>query len=248
MTTLNPHDLQWAMTRLPKAVVTALKANAGRVFIAGGFIRAVVANEPVNDFDLFVPSFEAATVLAMQLAEGDPHRIYKTDNAYTIRGYKLPIQIIFRWTYDTPEACIQSFDFTIAQALIYYAEGLPGHGTEGVWHSVIADTFYADLAAKRLVYTSPMRNEDAGGSILRVLKFYQRGYRIPLCSLGAVIGRLLRGVEAINWEKRHTMPLDQWEQQMGHVLTGLLREVDPAIDPEHLAHLPSSKAPEGAQA
>ena len=39
--------------------------------------------------------------------------------------------------------------------------------------------FYPDLAARRLVYTSPLRNEDAGGSILRVLKFYQRGYRIP---------------------------------------------------------------------
>lgn len=37
-----------------------------------------------------------------------------------------------------------------------------------------------------------------------------------------------------NWEKRNTMDRLQWEELMGHVLTGLLREVDPAIDPNHL--------------
>lgn len=29
------------------------------------------------------------------------------------------------------------------------------------------------------------------------------------------------------------------DQHMAKVLTGLLREVDPAIDPDHIAHLPS---------
>ena len=236
MIQLNQHDLQWALTRLPAAVITALKANADRVFLAGGFIRAVVANEEVNDFDLFVPNFECASSLAMQLAEGDPKRIYKTDNAYTIRGYKLPVQIIFRWTYESPLTCIESFDFTIAMAALYWsAEGA------GKWVGMAHDSFYADLAAKRLIYTSPMHNEDAGGSLLRVLKFYQRGYRIPLGSLGAVMSRLLRGVHRVNWEKRETMTPDEWEAQMGHVLTGLLREVDPAHDPEHLAHLPDVK-------
>lgn len=44
-----------------------------------------------------------------------------------------------------------------------------------------------------------------------------------------------------NWEKRNTMDRLQWEELMGHVLTGLLREVDPAIDPNHLAHIPEIK-------
>ena len=100
------------------------------------------------------------------------------------------------------------------------------------WESLIDDRFYSDLAGKRLVYCSPKRNEDAGGSFLRVLKFYQRGYRIPLDSMGAVIARLVGGVR---------MDQVNGEEQLAKVLTGLLREVDPNVDPTHEAHLPSMK-------
>ena len=98
------------------------------------------------------------------------------------------------------------------------------------WCSACDPRFYADLAAKRLVYRSPERNEDAGGSMLRVLKFYQRGYRIPLDSLGAVIARLIQGVKD---------PILLNEPKLARTLSGLLREVDPDIDPNHIAHLPS---------
>jgi hypothetical protein len=74
----------------------------------------------------------------------------------------------------------------------------------------------------------------AGGSILRVLKFYQRGYRIPLDSLGAVIARLMKPVDFDKIIGR----TDQ-EDQLAKVLTGLLREVDPNVDPTHEAHLPA---------
>ena len=72
--------------------------------------------------------------------------------------------------------------------------------------------------------------------MLRVLKFYQRGYRIPLDSLGAVIARLC---QAVNWGKIETH--GNTEAQLGKVLTGLLREVDPNIDPLHESHLPSTE-------
>ena len=96
--------------------------------------------------------------------------------------------------------------------------------------------FYEDLAAKRLRYTSPQRNEDAGGSMLRVLKFYQRGYRIPLNCLGAVVSRLVKGIDfdAVSGGTEATR-----EKQIAKVISGLLREVDPNVDPEHIAHLPS---------
>ena len=102
---------------------------------------------------------------------------------------------------------------------------------------MIDDRFYADLAAKRLIYRSPLRNEDAGGSLLRVLKFYQRGYRIPLNSLGAVIARLVNAVD----EEKIGAFAGNHEQKLAKVLTALLHEVDPAIDPEHIAHLPSDE-------
>jgi hypothetical protein len=110
------------------------------------------------------------------------------------------------------------------------------------WRSVSDSRFYSDLAAKRLVYTMPQRNEDAGGSMLRVLKYYQRGYRIPIDSLGSVMARLMMGVRyrAIeeNDEKRWHEPL---EIKLGEEITRLLREVDPDIDPKHISHLPAEK-------
>ena len=93
------------------------------------------------------------------------------------------------------------------------------------------------MASKRLVYRSPARNEDAGGSMLRVLKYYQKGYRIPLDSLGAVIARLIHKLD------NERVPLSD-QKAVAHIITGLLREVDPDIDPLHLAHLPSSEGVE----
>ena len=84
------------------------------------------------------------------------------------------------------------------------------------------------MAAKRLVYLSPVRSEDAGGSILRVLKFYKRGYNIPLDSLAAVIGRLNSGVDH---RATHGDPA-QYEK----VILGLLREVDPNTPMEGFPH------------
>jgi hypothetical protein len=101
-----------------------------------------------------------------------------------------------------------------------------------------------------LVYLQPIRNEDAGGSMLRVLKFYQRGYRIPIDSLGQVISRLMTGVdisrihtEQKKFDKDSEIPgLVFDEQQLSKVVTGLLREVDPLIDPAHVSHLPATEA------
>jgi len=139
------------------------------------------------------------------------------------------VQVIHRWTYDVAEDLVQSFDFTIAKAAVWFD---PVVG----WNSMCDETFYPDLAAKRLTYTSPQRNEDAGGSMLRVLKYYQRGYRIPLDSLGAVIARLMSGVE---FDKIREGREETQEKQLAKVVTGLLREVDPNLDPSHIAHLPS---------
>jgi hypothetical protein len=46
-----------------------------------------------------------------------------------------------------------------------------------------------------------------------------------------VVARLIKGVRVDEVKSE-----DQWAR----VLTGLLREVDPLIDPDHISHLPSS--------
>lgn len=224
------HDLTFCARRLPRDLKDIMKREGRKVFVAGGFIRSVIANEHVNDVDVFTPTKEDAERLANELA-GPGRKPYATDNAYTVFNRRITVQFIHRWTFTAPEQALESFDFTIAKAALWW-------GRDARWNSACDERFYADLAARRLVYTSPQRNEDAGGSILRVLKFYQRGYRIPLDSMGAVIARLMRGVDM---QRFNASRLGEWgEPGLSKVITGLLREVDPLIDPDAEGHVDSS--------
>jgi hypothetical protein len=221
---LDNQDLSFAVLRLPSNLKAIMKAEEWKnlIFVGGGYLRSIVAREPINDIDVFVRNEKDAELLAFKLAK-EKKGIYKTDNAFTIKG-KITIQIIYRWLFEKPEDVSNSFDFTICCAVIYF------DGSR--WDSFCDGRFYIDLASKRLVYRSPIRNEDAGGSMLRVLKYYQKGYRIPLDSMGAVIARLIKGIDT------SVMPLNN-EAGVAKIVTGMLRVVDPAIDPLHEAHLPS---------
>jgi len=223
-------DLAWCLRRLPAGVLSMLKERP--LFLAGGFIRDCIAGEPPSDIDIFGPTKDALEAAARKL--GEDARVIETDNAFTVIGKgRLSVQFIHRWTYKTAAEIVPSFDFSIARAAAWYDD-------KG-WHSICDDRFYPDLAAKRLVYCCPDRNEDAGGSMLRVLKFYQRGYRIPLDSLGAVMARLIRAVDV---KELLSHGAETHESQWAKVLTGLLHEVDPNVDPTHISHLPSLKEQE----
>jgi hypothetical protein len=225
MKKLANHDLSWCVRRLPATVQKLLEANQSTLFLGGGYVRSMIAREPVNDVDLFTSTKEIAQKLSQDFAGSTA--IVTTDNAYTVLE-KLPVQFIHRWTYEKPEDLLNSFDFTIASAAFWHS----GNG----WDSMCHDDFYSDLAGRRLVYMKPKRNEDVGGSILRVLKFYQAGYRIPLDSLGAVIARLVNGIDRAKIEGGAEATS---EEQWAKVVTGLLREVDPNVNPDHIPYFPS---------
>lgn len=231
MSELYDQDVNWCRRRMPKNLLAMMLDVGPQLVIAGGYIRSCISNEPVADIDVFCPNATTAQAFAKQIADG--RKIIQTENAITVLGHKYPIQFITRWTYEKPEDVVPSFDFTIARAAFWRDKAADK------WVSLCDESFYRDLAAKRLTYCQPRRNEDAGGSMLRVLKFYQKGSRIPMDSLGAVIARLVNGVDIDKIENgKEETTEDQWSK----VVTGLLREVDPNVDPDHSAHLPSSKA------
>jgi hypothetical protein len=242
MRELSHHDLLQCVRRLPAPVRDLLKARPD-LMVAGGYIRACVAGEKVSDIDIMCPSKDAGGACALQLANASGGvKVHTTENALTVKLRPVPAQFITRWTFSNPTDALLSFDFSIACAAFWWD---PKGGPSGGWCSMVHDDFYPDLAAKRLVYLAPVREEEAGGSMLRILKFYQRGYRIPLDSLGAVMARLFvaidwRSVMGEKMERPETMR--EPEAQAAKVLTGLLREVDPNIDPDHISHLPSLPA------
>lgn len=202
-------DLEWCLHRLPKKIREALKESDGKLILAGGFIRSCISREEVKDIDFICDSKETAMKWTLKLTDRKP---LETKNAYTIFDYFCSVQFVHRWTYTHPRQVIPSFDFTVAQAAIWFSGGQ--------WNSHCHNDYYSDLAAKRLVYTNPNRDEDAGGSLLRVLKFYQRGYRIPLSSLADVLVRFTRNVR---WGEINS------DEQASKIFLGLLHEVDPSI-------------------
>lgn len=222
---LDIQDLIWALRRMPKTLQNVMKEDewANSIFVGGGFLRSTVSNDTVNDVDVFVKNAKDAELLAYKLCD-DKKNIIKTENAYTIKG-KMVIQIIHRWVFEKPQDVSNSFDFTVCCAVIFF----DGKNFD----SFCDERFYMDIAAKRIIYRKPVRNEDAGGSMLRVLKYYQKGYRIPLDSLGAIIARL---ISAVDFKKLDIKD----EAAVAKIITGLLREVDPSIDPLHESHLSST--------
>lgn len=213
---LAKHDLRYVAQRLPKDIRDLLKTHGKKLMVGGGFVRACIAGEVPSDIDLFGADKEHLKQIATALASVRPgSKIHTTKNAITIvTPDRLTVQFITRWTFEKPEDCAASFDFSVCQAVIWRDKD-----GNGQYHSFIGDRFYQDLAAKRLFYTNPVREEEAGGSMLRVIKYVKRGYSIQVSSLGAVIARLVAAM--------HASPLA--ESGPAIVLAGLLREVDPLL-------------------
>jgi hypothetical protein len=228
MRALTDSDLKFVVRRIPADVRDLLTDNGGSLFLGGGFIRDTIAGLPVKDVDLLGGDKSSLGPLAHGLAQKREGRAHKTDNAVTVLAPpRTPVQFITRWTFDDPEACVASFDFTVCQAVIWRNKGIAPH-LPGEWFSMCADTFYEDLAARRLVYTYPMREEEAGGSLMRVRKFLARDWNIQADSLGGVIARVAQKIEWAKINREDRLPADR-ERAVAQVVTGLLREVDPLL-------------------
>jgi hypothetical protein len=215
-TPLLPEDLHHVLSRTPRDVCKLLRKNPW-LFLGGGFVRSVIANESVNDIDLFGPSKASLELIAKSFALERKARFHETDNAFTVlTPGRHPVQFIHRWVYSEAEQLLSDFDFTIAQAVIWWK---PTVKDAGEWRSLVSDYYYPDLASRRLRYLAPSRAEDAGGSVLRMRKFLARGYHIESNSLAKVIARLARGVRQV----RESIE----EPELAQITTALLREVDP---------------------
>ncbi len=209
MRELLKEDLHHVVASLPKDVIELIKKYPS-LMVAGGFVRSVIAEERISDIDLFGDKIETLKQVAQELTISRKGRMHETTNAITVLAPpRMPIQFITRWTYPQTADLINSFDFSICQTTVNYFDGK--------WYGWCGDRFYEDLAARRLYYTNPIREEEVGGSLLRVRKFLMKGYTIQAWSLGMVVARL---VSKIDVEKLGG-------HDVGTIIVGLLREVDP---------------------
>lgn len=221
---LDNEDLHYVLSRLPKDVRDIMRSSP--IFLGGGFIRSVISGEVPHDIDLFGETVGQLNHAAQTLAKGRNVTLHTTDNAHTIlKPPRIAVQFIKRWLFSEPKLLLDSFDFTISQACVWWD---PKHAC---WCSMVGERFYVDLSSKRLTYLSPERMEDAGGSMMRVRKFLSRGYKIQIGSLGAVIARLVSSIDFT------TAGMDS-EFAKTAAIVKLLVEVDPIdiIDGLELSH------------
>jgi len=219
---LRPADLSNALTYLSPELATLMREHPGELVVAGGLLRAVVAKEEVRDVDVFAASKELALGAAERLDQGRG-RLLRGKSAVTVVAsstYKYPVQLVHRWSFASPAELVESFDFSVCQAVLWY-DGL------GTARGIAGSRFYEDVHYKRLAYSSPVRDEEAGASFLRVLKYYQKGYKISFGSLGKVAARLFAatGPTSEDAEARR-----QREAALAVVLTRLLLEADRSSD------------------
>lgn len=195
-------DLQRCLDTLPGDVKLLLRKKdfVGKVFIAGGFIRAVLCSERIKDIDIFVSNSNLAQIVENYFNDGKVE-ISKTKNAITIKR-DIPIQIITRWVYSTPKELIDKFDFTICQAVIYSESEEDCVGDyEPIIIGGCSEDFYKDLMSKQLKYTSPERDEDVMASIFRLLKFKKLGYNITYTSLFKIIARAIKSLDLSQYDE-----------------------------------------------
>jgi hypothetical protein len=218
---LSPNDLRNVVQHLPKDVRYQMTRNYNTLFVGGGFVRAIVAGEKPSDIDMFGHSKDKLTTVSFNLGQDRPgSKLHTSNNAITLLANdRLPVQFITRWLFNSAEELVKSFDFTVCQAVVYYNKETKQ------WDSAINDNFYQDLAARRLVYTFPVREEEAGGSMLRVMKYVKRGYNIQIDSLAGVMSRI--AAKVCSHELSNTENQD--EKYFTTHFKAELREVDPLL-------------------
>lgn len=263
---LRREDELWIARHIPKPVIAILK-NDPKLMIAGGFIRALLGREKPSDIDIFGPDPSKMKYYADELAgaleadvipaiivlpenkkdddeEEDPDGIgygptlsakkkHTSVNAVTVKG-PIPIQFIHKWKYETPEQILDAFDYGISRVVVW----LERERTTGRWRlkSLCHPDFYSDLSMKRLTFNTRVIST-AGSSLLRMLKFYQRGYRMPLKDLANLVAAV--SAQALKRDEFREVKLmlsqDQISspeniQRLSRSILETLTEIDPQFE------------------
>lgn len=180
-------DLEKVLSQIPDVILDLLKEE--NVFLAGGALLSAMKEIEINDFDLFGTSKDELQRVYRDMHNKHVSRLVETKNAATlvIKDTK-PVQFITRWVFANAVDCMMSFDFTVCRIAIWYENG--------AFRSAVDSRFYDDLYTNRLTYTSPDRDEDSAGSLLRAFKYAKKGYNVPKETIMAVVARFVAGLDA----------------------------------------------------
>lgn len=205
-----PKDLDLVVRNVPRDILAQLMTHPGELFLAGGAIRDIIRGEAPNDYDLFGNDLGMLSAIALKFSTLPNTEVLQSENALTLApNGRIPIQLITKWRYDSPEQLANEFDFTVAKTILF-CDPLTRN-----WIGLVDPDFYSDLVAKRLVYIG---GGTPGGTLLRMIKLLRRGFSIQVDSLATLISRVMQEAEL---KRAHT------DDGQEFLLRQVLREVDP---------------------
>lgn len=180
---LEDKDLRRIVMSLSFKVREAIRRNPEKVVLAGGYIRALVANELVHDVDLFVSSEKEAK----STCQGVKLLFKPKDLCLSCDDKGTEVQVVWRYPFKTPIDVPNQFDYTVSKAAVWFSEG--DKNTPAGFRRICHERFYVDIARKVLVYDS-IRDEEQATGFPRLLKYTTYGYSIEPESLAEVITRM----------------------------------------------------------
>ena len=149
-------------------------------WIAGGAITSAITGEKINDYDIFSPTPE---LLRDKLKEAIGYASYEHEFFTNFWINNRKIQVITRYSPESPQAIFNTFDFTIVCGAY--------NGKEFYCH----DRFWQDIGTRRLVVNDlffPLKTME------RVAKYSRRGYTV--CPVGLLnIAKAINALQ-IDWD------------------------------------------------
>lgn len=156
-------------------------------FIAGGALTSAFTNNHINDVDMYFKSEELFKQAIEHAYDDTLWCVAATDRAVTFVKDDNVIQLMHFDFFETPSAVFDAFDYTVCMAA-YDVDA-----KEFVFH----EDFMKHAAQRKLSFHSGTRYPY--NSLLRVLKYQQRGYTINKADL-LRIGLSCQRVPVASWE------------------------------------------------
>jgi len=140
------------------------------LMLGGGFIKDIIAGATPNDIDLWCRDSDRCGMAAMMYVAKIGGDIGWGDFAGTVtQNGSFPVAFIYNRPYPTPEALVDSFDYSVCRAAIWW-NGF-------FWESIIDVGFRRDVATRRLSYREGRREEVHPDLVVgRLAHLIRKGY------------------------------------------------------------------------
>jgi len=161
-------EIRFIMSFVPGELQEVMKEF--HLILAGGFIRDAIAGIRPNDIDLWCNSDDRCSMAAMSYVARIGGDIGWGDFAGTVtKPEHFPVAFIYARPYATPEALIDSFDYSVCRAAIWF--------NGDFWESMVDVGFKQDVAGRRLSYRDGRREEVNRDLVVqRLYKLIRKGY------------------------------------------------------------------------